>query len=139
MEAEEKLEAKPKKRTRTRILKLASAIVVILILLVVFLLPAFVSSEKGRKTILAKINNSIDGRTDFTGLSMSWWKGVRVTDLSFEDNAGQILVKVKQIATTPHYASILLGSLSFGETIIDRPKIEINLKDSPPQKAEGPK
>ena len=56
-------EAKPKKRTRTRILKLALAIVVILILLVVFLLPAFVSSEKGWKTILAKINNSIDGKT----------------------------------------------------------------------------
>ncbi len=137
MEAEEKLEAKPKKRTRTRILKLALAIVVILILLVVFLLPAFVSSEKGRKTILAKINNSIDGRTDFSGLTMSWWKGVRVTDLSFEDSAGQILVKVSQIATTPHYASILLGSLSFGETIIDEPKIDINLKDPPLQKVEG--
>jgi hypothetical protein len=39
MEAEEKLEAKPEKRTVTRILKLALAIVVILVLLVVFLLP----------------------------------------------------------------------------------------------------
>ena len=39
MEAEEKLESKPKKRTGTRILKLALAIVVILVLLVVFLLP----------------------------------------------------------------------------------------------------
>ncbi|MBL7106198.1 MAG: hypothetical protein ISS77_01150 [Phycisphaerae bacterium] len=137
MEAEEKLEAKPKKRTRTRILKLALVIVVILILLLVFLLPAFVSSEKGRKTILAKINNSIDGRTDFSGLTMSWWKGVKVTDLSFEDNAGQVMVKVKQIATTPHYASILLGSLSFGETVIEKPEIDINLKDSQSQKAEG--
>ncbi len=122
MEAEEKLEAKPKKRIRTRILKLALVIVVILILLLVFLLPAFVSSEKGRKTILAKINNSIDGRTDFSRLTMSWWKGVKIIDLSFEDNAGQVMVKVKQIATTPHYASILFGSLSFGETVIENPR-----------------
>ncbi len=95
MEAEEKLEAKPKKRIRTRILKLALVIVVILILLLVFLLPAFVSSEKGRKTILAKINNSIDGRINFRRLSMSWFKGVIGLDktldmsitLTFTENA----------------------------------------------------
>ncbi len=139
METEEKLEAKPKKRTRTRILKLALVIVVILILLVVFLLPAFVSSEKGRKTILAKINSSIDGRADFACLSMSWWKFLKVTDLSFEDNAGQIMVKVKKIAATPHYAYILFGSLSFGETVIEKPEIDITLEDSPPRKAEGSK
>ena len=86
MEAEEKLDAKPKKRTRTRILKLALVIVVILILLLVFLLPAFVSSEKGRKTILAKINNSIDGRTNFSGFTMSWWKGIKVTNLILQRN-----------------------------------------------------
>ena len=133
-----KNEAKPKKRTGIRILKSALAIIVILILLVVFLLPAFVSSESGRKTIIAKINNSTAGKTDFSDLSMSWRKGVKVTDFSFEDNAGQILVKVKQIATKPHYTSILFGDLTFGETIIDKPIIKINLKDLPSRKAEHP-
>ena len=37
-------------------------------------------------------------------------------------------VQVKQIATKPHYGSILMGNLSFGQTIIDKPNIEINLK-----------
>jgi hypothetical protein len=133
-----KLVAKPKKRTGTRILKPVLAIVVILIVAVVFVLPALVSSESVRKTILAKINNSIAGKADFSGLSMSWRKGVKVTDLSFEDNAGQIMVKVNQIATMPYYTSILFGDLAFGQTVIDQPRIEINLKDLPSRKVEHP-
>ena len=95
-----KLKTRPKKRTRTRKLKLGLAVIVILIVLVVFLLPAFVSSESGHKIILAKINNSIVGKAYFSALSMSWRKGVKVTDFSFADNVGQILVKVKQVVAT---------------------------------------
>jgi hypothetical protein len=119
-----------KKRTKTgtRIVKWLSGGGIILILLVVFLVPALVSSESGRRTILAKANKFIEGKVGFAGLSMGWWKGIRITGFSFDDNAGQISVRVKQIATKPHYGSILLGSLSFGETIIDEPRVEVNLK-----------
>lgn len=119
---------KEKTKTKTRILKGVLALVVVLIVLVVFLVPAFVSSEKGWKIILAKINDSIDGQTDFGSLSMSWWKGVKVIDFSFNDSSGSTLVEVRQITTKPHYGSFLMGSLSFGETVIDEPKVEINLK-----------
>jgi hypothetical protein len=116
------------KKPRIRVLKLVLAIVVVLVALLVFLVPLFVSSEKGRQIILAKINDSIDGEADFATLSMSWWKGVKVTDVSFKDGAGQTLVEVKQIATKPHYGWLLIGRLSFGETEILEPKVEINLK-----------
>jgi hypothetical protein len=101
-----------------------------------FLVPAFVSSEKGRKIILAKINNSISGQTNFADLSMGWFRGIKVADVGFNDSAGQITVQVRQIATKPHYGSILTGNLSFGETIVDEPKVEINLKDTQAKKAE---
>jgi len=138
MRVEKSCEGKPKRKTKKRILKLGLAIAVVLVLLAFFLVPAFVSSEKGRGTILAKINNSIDGKIHFAGLSMSWFKGLKVADFSFNDSAERILVTVKHIATKPHYSSILLGSLSFGETIIDEPKVEIKLEGPQAEKVEGP-
>jgi len=137
MQAPKKTKAGPKRKTKKRILKWVLALAVVLIALVVFLVPAFVSSEKGRKIILTKINNSIDGKADFAGLSMSWWKGIKVTDFSFNDGAGLTFVEIKQITTKPHYGSILLGSLSFGKTIIDEPKVEIKLERPLPEKVEG--
>jgi hypothetical protein len=129
MRAEKDSRTRPRKKTATRILKLVLALIVVLIVLVLFLVPAFVSSGKGRQIILAKINNSIGGRTSFADLSMGWFRGINVEGVSFNDSAGQIAVQVKQIAAKPRYGSILTGSLSFGETIIDEPKVEINLKD----------
>jgi hypothetical protein len=137
MQVEKKTKVRPQRKTRRRILKWLLALAVVLIVLVVFLVPAFVSSGKGRKIILAKINNSIDGKVDFADLSMSWRKGIKVTDFSFNDRARRILVAIKQIAVKPHYGSILLGSLSFGKTVIDEPKVEINLGRPLPEKVES--
>jgi hypothetical protein len=131
MRAEEAFKAGPKKKTKTRILKSVLALAVVVVVLVVFVVPGFVSSERGREIILAKINSSIDGEVDFASLSLSWWKGVKVTGFSFNDGAGQVFVEVKKIVTKPHYGSILMGRLSFGETEIFEPRVEINL--APPE------
>ncbi|MFB0552982.1 MAG: hypothetical protein ACETWQ_06660 [Phycisphaerae bacterium] len=131
VKTEKKSKAKPRKKTAIRILKLVLALTVILILLVLFLVPAFVSSGQGRRIILSKINNSIDGRIDFADLSMGWFKGIKVSDLGFKDRVGQISAQVKQITTKPHYGSIITGNLSFGETSIDQPKVHINLQNQP--------
>ncbi len=120
---------KPRKKTVTRILMLAIAVILVLIVSVVLLVPAFVSSEKGRRMILARINDSIDGKADFADLSMGWLKGIKVANLSFDDNAGRISVRVERISTKPSYGSILAGNLSFGQTVIDKPHVEINLED----------
>ena len=136
MSIEKKSKAKPRKKTATRILKLVFALIVILILLVLFLVPAFVSSGQGRRIILSKINDSIAGQIDFADLSMGWLKGVRIGDFSFNDSLGQISAQVKQITTKPHYGSIVMGNLSFGETTINQPKVSINLKGQPAAEQE---
>ncbi|MBA7483989.1 hypothetical protein ES707_19508 [subsurface metagenome] len=137
MRLEESSKAKPRKKSVKRILTLLLSLIVVLIVLVLFLIPAFISSGKGRQVILARINNSIAGQTDFANLSMSWFKGIKIVDFSFNDSSGQTCVQVKQITTKPHYFSILTGNLSFGQTIIDKPRIQINLKGRQLKKSGG--
>jgi len=132
MKVQKNPETGPQRKTKKVILKLVLALLVVLILLVVFAVPAFVSSESGRKLILTKVNSSLDGQMDFAGFLMGWFKGISVTDFSFIDGAGQTSLKAKQITTKPHYGSILTGGLSFGKTIIDEPKVQINLKAERP-------
>lgn len=138
MQAPEKPKAEPQRKIKKRALKIILLSVVVVVLLVVFVVPWFVSSEKGREIILAKINSSIDGKADFAGLSMGWFKGIKVTDFSFNDDTGGTCAQVKQITTKPHYGSILMGSLSFGETIVDTPRVEINLVPAQARTSQGP-
>lgn len=127
---------RPPKKPKRKILKLALLLVVALIVLAVLLVPTFVSSRKGQKIILARINDFIDGQANFANLSMGWLKGVKVADISFNDDAGTTSVQVEQISTKPHYGSILTGTLSFGKTIIDKPRVKINLKGLPKREAK---
>ncbi|MCX5635754.1 MAG: hypothetical protein NTW55_07955, partial [Planctomycetota bacterium] len=130
MENEKDKKNKPQRKTGKRILAVVLILLAVLILLVLIFVPVYVSSEQGRKTILAKINSSVSGKTNFSGLSMSWFRGVKVTGISYKDNAGSTSVEVKQIATKPMYSSILMGSLSLGKTVVDEPRIEVNLDGS---------
>ncbi|MHC4076548.1 MAG: AsmA family protein, partial [Planctomycetota bacterium] len=137
MEAEKTMQAEPLKKRGRKICLSITAICVVLILIIILLIPALISSGKARGIILSKINSTVDGRADFSDLSMSWFKGLKITDLSFNDNAGQTSVAVRQLSTRPHYGALLIGSLSFGRTVIDQPEVEIKLKD-PAAKAVEP-
>jgi len=137
VKTEKKSKSGSRKKTSTRILKLALLLIVFLTVLVFLLVPVFMSSEKGRRLILAKINDSIAGQIDFADLSMGWLKGIKVSDLGFKDRVGQVSAQVKQITTKPHYGSIIMGNLSFGETSIDQPKVHINLQNQPSVEPAG--
>jgi len=128
MRDEKSTKTKPPKRTTMRFIKWGLAIVVVLIALAFLLLPAVVSSQTGQRIILSKVNKSINGRADFADLSMGWSKGIKIQNFSFNDNAGWASVQVNKIATKPHYGSLLMGNLSFGQTTIDEPKVSLNLK-----------
>jgi len=138
MRAKDKTKVGLWEKSGIRALKLALEIIGILIVSVILLVPAIVSSAKARQMILAKINGSVAGKTDFADLSMGWLKGIKVEDFSFNDNAGLISVQVKEISTKPHYGSLLTGNISFGRTLIDKPNVEINLTDIQQQKTKTP-
>ena len=127
MQSKEPDKTMPRKKNKKKLIIILLGILLLLILLTAFLIPAYVSSERGRKTILARINSFIDGQANFDRLSMSWFKGIKASNVTFNDNAGQTSVNIKRITTKPRYSSILTGSLSLGKTIVDEPKAEINL------------
>ncbi len=129
MRAEKRPNIKPQKKTGTTILKRILFVFIVLVLIVIFLVPAVISSDKSRRLILTKINDSIAGHTHFSDLSVGWLKGVKVADFSFDDDAGKISVRAGQIETTPRYTSFLSGDFSFGQTVIDQPNVEINLQE----------
>ncbi len=138
MQTKEHLRDRPKRKIVTRVLLLLLVLLFLSILLAGLLLPMLVSSQRARQAILARINDSIDGRVDFTALSMGWFKGLKVTDFSFNDTSGQTSVRASQITTKPRYSSIFTGSLSLGRMIIDQPKVHINLKAHQPEKYKPP-
>jgi len=70
---------------------------------------------------------------------MGWLKGIRIEEFSFNDDAGRISVRAGKIATTPHYTSFLSGNYSFGQTLIDQPKVEIKLQERQPESTDDPK
>ena len=123
-------ERKVKRKTGTKIVGWLLVSAFFAIVLLVLLAPVLASSGSGRRIVLAKINKSVAGRTDFADLSVGWLKGVKVSDFSFNGHAGQLSVQAKQITTKPHYASILTGGLSFGETIVNKPRVHVSLDDA---------
>ena len=126
------------KKPGKKILKIAAGTVLILLLLLIvlvaFVVPAYVSSESARQLILSKANASGAGALDFAKLSMSWFKGISVSNISFKNADQGVRVSVKGVSTRPDYGALLAGKLSFGETVIDEPKVEIDV-DKMKQKA----
>ena len=143
MKVEGSSKGRPGKKRKRRALKLVLLFAIILAGLVVFVVPVLVSSQWCRQIVLAKVNSLVAGKVNFDELSMSWLKGIKVRGFSFRDNAGCALVEIEEVAVRPRYGSILRGKLSFSETIIDKPRVEINLgvrqaqKDGVPEGAAG--
>jgi hypothetical protein len=131
----EQKDKKAKKSPVIRVVKWVAVFGVVLILLLIFILPMVVSSESGRKFILARINPVIEGQVDFSDLSMGWRKGIILKDFRFGDEAQGIAVSVKRVSTRPYYGALLAGNLRLGETIIDTPDIEITLPEPSEQEA----
>ncbi len=117
-----------KKKSKKRFIKWLLA-VVCLIVVVFLLVPVFASSGAGRRLILSRINKSLAGEADFADLSVGWWRGVTVEGFRFKDESERTSVTIKEIYTKPHYGSLLLGNLSFGETRVEEPRIDIRLAE----------
>ena len=114
----------PAKKTKW-ITKILVVIILALTLTFLFVIPGLISSKMGNGFILGKINSNIAGQADFNNLSMSWYKGIKITGISFKGDKGLINIAIKQLITKPKYASFLTGAISLGKTIIDEPVIEI--------------
>jgi len=138
MRAEESSKDRPVKKKGRRALRIVLLCAVILIAAAVFFAPVLVSSQWCRQIILNKVNGLVAGKVYFDELSMSWRKGISISGFNFRDSAGRGQVEIKETTARPLYGSLLRGRISFGEIIIDEPRIEINPGVQQPQKGGVP-
>ncbi|MEJ2649255.1 MAG: hypothetical protein P8016_12720 [Sedimentisphaerales bacterium] len=132
------MEVKDDLRAKRRIIQVVVIVFLVFVVFVIFAVPAIVSSGKVRQIIISKINSSVQGKTQFSDLSMGWFKGIQIGDLSYKDNSGWLSVKVKSISTKPNYASMLFGNINLGQTRVDTPQVEINMNEKPAQTVKAP-
>lgn len=108
-----------------------------ILLLLLLTVPWILSSSGGTDFLLGWINRSLDGTLGMEDLSVGWLSGVQITKLTFEDTTGQTRVRVDSIRTHPNLLGLMGGRLSLGETVVDRPDVQITLP--PPQVTETEK
>ena len=131
MDAKERQKLKLKRVLRHRRWPWIVAGVLGFVVLLIVITPVFVSSQGFTKMVLSRINRSTGGTATIGDLSVGWLKGLRISEFSFRDRAGWTFVNVRQIAAQPRLASLLGGNLTLGQTVIDRPEVEIDLRNRP--------
>jgi hypothetical protein len=124
----EKKEPRKKSRLRKWIIRIL-VLIILGVLILFFAIPLYLSSNTGRDFIVSRINRSIDGQVQMGDFSIGWFKGIRLEDFHFADNAGTTKVDVKTISTKPSYGSLLRGSLTLGKTLVDQPQVVLNIKE----------
>jgi hypothetical protein len=125
------------KKTRREILTVTKWIFILsagLVLLIFFGVPLFLSSSGGTRFLLSKINSSVDGRVQMDDFSMGWIKGVKLTNLTYADSAGNTSVTVGRIQTQPKYMSLLGGKVKLGKTVVEQPQVYMKI----PAKLKNP-
>jgi hypothetical protein len=104
----------------------------IVLLVIVLLIPVILSSKGFTRWVQTKISSSAGGQANIRDLSVGWFRGVRIDGFSFRGQNGWTEVDIDRITTTPHYAGLLSGTLGLGRTVIDQPRVAIDLRQQPP-------
>ncbi|MCL5282001.1 MAG: hypothetical protein M1376_19070 [Planctomycetes bacterium] len=112
--------------------------VLIVLLVIVLLIPVFLSSPGFTRWVQAKISRSTGGQAGIRDLSVGWFRGVRIAGFSYRAENGWTEVDVSQITTMPRYASLLSGTLALGRTVLEQPRVAIDLRERPPSAEKKP-
>jgi hypothetical protein len=105
---------------------------VVLLLVIVLLIPVVLSSKGFTRWVQAKISSSAGGQASIRDLSVGWFRGVQIAGFSYRGENGWTAVDIDRITATPDYASLLTGTLALGRTVIDQPRLAIDLREQPP-------
>lgn len=132
----EKKQAPRKKHKAARKILAILSILILLLLIIILLVPVYLSSSSGQKMLLSKINQNVDGTTDFSSFKIGWFSGLAIDNLSYK--AEGIDAKVERVTAEPQYASILGGNISLGNTVIEKPEITVDIAKKQPAPAETP-
>ena len=94
--------------------------VVLVLLLVAALGPTLLSTEAGKRMILANVNERIAGRIDAETLRLTWLRGQSIADLRLFDPAGdEVLHATRLDAPDLRLLPVALGSQRLGRVHVD--------------------
>jgi hypothetical protein len=137
-----------KKRSLLKILMVVFVVIIGIALLIVAAAPMALSSSGGTRFLLGQINQSVDGQVGMDKLSVGWFSGVKLSNLTYESDDGATQVKVGRIETQPSYTALIGGRVDLGKTVIDTPQLYLKVSSvperrppasTPPTKSPSPK
>jgi len=124
-------ERKNMRERKTRRWPFVLAGILLVVVLAVLLTPVYLSSDGFKRLIQTKIDRSTGGTAAIGNLTVGWLRGIRISDFSFQDKVGWASVSIGGIDTQPRLGALLGGALALGETTIDRPRIELDMRKRP--------
>ena len=135
MSEEVKVQKKESPRKALKVMKWCLIVLAGVVLLIFFGVPLYLSSSGGTNLLLGKINQSVDGQVQMDDFSMGWFKGIKLTKLSYADSSGNTSVTIDSVETQPRYMSLLGGKVRLGKTVIDRPQVYLKVSHGKEQPA----
>ncbi len=115
------------RKKKTLIISILAAVMLVP-LLTIFLLPTLVSTNwLGNKAKMV-INDKIPGTLNFDKLSLSWFKGLNIQGIDYQNPGEGIAFSAADISTKKGLFSIASNYSDIGEIIIKNPVTHIDLR-----------
>lgn len=113
--------AAPKKKRRRRIpiwLSVVGVVVLLLALLVLFA-PMIASTGPVRSFVLARINETLNGRVEADRWSLGWTSGLKATGVRVFDASGRQILQLSSLTTELSLLDVVRGNYTLGDVVID--------------------
>lgn len=133
---ENKQETRKKSVKRRLLIWLGVGVAVVLLL--IGLLPAFLSSNAGTSFLLAQLNRSMGGTLTVDDLSLGWFGGVRVQNLSWQDQSGDMQVQIASLKARPKLLALLTGRIALTDAVLDSPRVQMKVPAAPSSAPSSP-
>lgn len=133
---ENKQETRKKSVKRRLLIWLGVGVAVVLLL--IGLLPAFLSSNAGTSFLLAQLNRSMGGTLTVDDLSLGWFGGVRVQNLFWQDQSGDMQVQIASLKARPKLLALLTGRIALTDAVLDSPRVQMKVPAAPSSAPSSP-
>ena len=102
------------------ILSLAAGLVVTG-LIIIALLPAIVSSDMMKPLVIEQINHQLPGQLQLESWSLSWFGGIEVQGLVYDNQSGGLLAQVSEIRAEKGIWNLMVAGGELGSVEIVDP------------------
>ncbi len=127
----------PRKRRWGRWVGLGVTALLVVLIVAVLLLPTLLSTGPGRGVVVNAINGTIRGTVEMSGLSLSWFGGQSMRDVTLRDPEGGVVATVASIeAPDVRLLPAAMGSMRFGTIRVNGPDVQIRQEPGQPTNLE---